>query len=460
MSVVFISHSASDVFFIEEALVPLLASHKIETWFAKEAIEGATQWERGILTALKSSDWLVVVLTPRAVASKWVRAELAWWFDEKYEPAKGNLVPLLLEDCDWKELHVMMRSVQCIDCRIGAFREFDCRRRIVSCFGVQLRRRAITKESKTIANLAGPIVFVEVVYARSPVKFAISTEQYWFADGSPQNVGELLTSNLGLNTESPHLAQVSLVATRERLVMIVFKSGICMFVRPAEESFEFLSALKVAIPEDPCCATILPNDQLAFGYADGSVLLVTSFGSVVELVKPRNSSVVAIGASYQSRMVIAWEDGVVEIRPLGDTFKRKVVTLDSLIGALLCHNSPDSSSFFALGCNDGRIHIFDYEGESIKILDCCARAVTRLSWGTRLTAVSDSELLKWSVDLSGQRSGSYLEFVWPIEEDLTQITFVAEVPVARTGRIGAIDSYIVLGFRDGRVVRHLVAEGR
>jgi TIR domain-containing protein len=110
---VFISHAAADRAFVTGELVPALTQRGINTWFSEEEIRTASRWEQAIRAGLESCDWFLVVLTPRSVASRWVQAEVHWALDERPD----RFIPVLLETCDWRSLHLMLRTIQYVDFR-------------------------------------------------------------------------------------------------------------------------------------------------------------------------------------------------------------------------------------------------------------------------------------------------------------------------------------------------------
>lgn len=112
---VFISHSGEDRAFVEEHLIPLLKQHGMEAWYSEHSIGGGVPWERGIAQGLESSDVLLVVLSPRSVDSDWVGAEVGWWMD--VHGTRKQCVPVLIEDCDWRRLHLKLRLIQLVDLR-------------------------------------------------------------------------------------------------------------------------------------------------------------------------------------------------------------------------------------------------------------------------------------------------------------------------------------------------------
>jgi hypothetical protein len=66
----------------------------------------------------RARSWFVVLLTPRAVESRWVRRELVYALtQERYDE---RITPILFEDCDLEQLSWILPSLQCVDCRSDA----------------------------------------------------------------------------------------------------------------------------------------------------------------------------------------------------------------------------------------------------------------------------------------------------------------------------------------------------
>ena len=70
-------------------------------------------WHDEIGSALRRCDWFVLVLSPGAVASLWVKRELLYSLQEsRFE---GRIVPLLNEPCPYDELSWTLASMQTVD---------------------------------------------------------------------------------------------------------------------------------------------------------------------------------------------------------------------------------------------------------------------------------------------------------------------------------------------------------
>jgi hypothetical protein len=107
----FISHSSADREWVEPNLVAPLLEKGVQPWYSKKAITAATEWEREILTGLKSCDWLVLVVSARAARSEWVKDELNWAFANR----TGRIVPIVMEHHDPWDFHVRLHRIQAID---------------------------------------------------------------------------------------------------------------------------------------------------------------------------------------------------------------------------------------------------------------------------------------------------------------------------------------------------------
>jgi hypothetical protein len=79
---VFISHATADRDFVEREIIPLLQGHGVETWYARDDVAAAEEWERTILKGLRSCDYFLVVMSPQSARSRWVKREVDWAFHD------------------------------------------------------------------------------------------------------------------------------------------------------------------------------------------------------------------------------------------------------------------------------------------------------------------------------------------------------------------------------------------
>lgn len=113
----FLSHSSKDARFVNR-LAGTLRAHGIPVWISTHNLIGAQQWHDEIGAALMRCDWFAVVLTPNAVASKWVKRELM--FALELDDLEHTIVPILAEPCDFKRLSWTLGTRQFVDFSVGS----------------------------------------------------------------------------------------------------------------------------------------------------------------------------------------------------------------------------------------------------------------------------------------------------------------------------------------------------
>ena len=109
---IFLSHSDCDRQFVED-LVAMMRRHGLPVWYSRTNILGAQQWHDEIGAALHRCDWFVLVLSPSAVESMWVKRELM--FSLQQNRFENKIVPLLYQTCDYDQLSWTLSSFQMID---------------------------------------------------------------------------------------------------------------------------------------------------------------------------------------------------------------------------------------------------------------------------------------------------------------------------------------------------------
>lgn len=108
----FLSHASSDRPFVSK-LATFLTERKIPFWYSERHLVGAQQWHDEIGRALKACDWFLVVLSPAAVKSRWVKRELLYALQEdRYEK---RIIPVLISRCDVEGLSWTLSSIQRVD---------------------------------------------------------------------------------------------------------------------------------------------------------------------------------------------------------------------------------------------------------------------------------------------------------------------------------------------------------
>lgn len=109
---VFLSHSSADRTFATR-LADVLRGHGVPVWYSDTSIRGAQQWHDEIGAALRRCDWFVLILSPDAVTSKWVKSELLYALRQDH--FDGRIAPILHRPCDYEELSWTLGSLQIVD---------------------------------------------------------------------------------------------------------------------------------------------------------------------------------------------------------------------------------------------------------------------------------------------------------------------------------------------------------
>lgn len=109
---VFLSHSSKDRPFVS-TLAEVLQRHAIPVWYSDTNIKDAQQWHDEIGRALKRCDWFILVLSPDAVASMWVKRELL--YSLQHDRFEGRIVPLVHRSCSYDDLSWTLSLIQMID---------------------------------------------------------------------------------------------------------------------------------------------------------------------------------------------------------------------------------------------------------------------------------------------------------------------------------------------------------
>lgn len=98
-----------------------LRRHRVRTWHSDHNIRGAQQWLDEIGKALERCDWFIVILTPAAVESRWVKHELMAALNEvKYDE---RIVPLLVTPCSYRGLAWPLGNLQMVSFKPRKFTE-------------------------------------------------------------------------------------------------------------------------------------------------------------------------------------------------------------------------------------------------------------------------------------------------------------------------------------------------
>lgn len=89
-----------------------LIAHGVPTFYSPTNIRGAQQWQNEILAALQRCDWFIVLLSPDAIESMWVKRETSMALkDPRFE---DRIIPLRYRSCDLGTL-AWLETLQMID---------------------------------------------------------------------------------------------------------------------------------------------------------------------------------------------------------------------------------------------------------------------------------------------------------------------------------------------------------
>ena len=98
---VFISHAHSDEQ-LAQKVAAILQEAGLEVWDAMREIMPGDNWAQHVSNALQESEAMVVLLTPDAVQSEWVRREMRWNIEYALGEVRfrSRLIPVVAGDPD------------------------------------------------------------------------------------------------------------------------------------------------------------------------------------------------------------------------------------------------------------------------------------------------------------------------------------------------------------------------
>jgi hypothetical protein len=119
---IFLSHASLDRKFANR-LAATLGRHGLKVFYSRKSLRGAQQWHDEIGRALARCTWFLLLLSPAAVKSEWVKRELVYALQSKRY--RRHIAPLVLKRCSIDKLSWTLSGFQQIDFR-GRFDE-GCR---------------------------------------------------------------------------------------------------------------------------------------------------------------------------------------------------------------------------------------------------------------------------------------------------------------------------------------------
>lgn len=112
----FLSHATQDRQFAGK-LAKFLRQHGIRVWYSRHALVGADRWHDEIGHALRRCDWFLVVLSPNAVKSMWVKREVLYAL--KKRRFSDRIIPVLYKNCLMERLSWALDDAQMVDFQRG-----------------------------------------------------------------------------------------------------------------------------------------------------------------------------------------------------------------------------------------------------------------------------------------------------------------------------------------------------
>ena len=109
---VFLSHSSKDRR-IASRIAAMLREHGVPVWYSETNLFGAQQWHDEIGAALARCDWFLLILSPQATRSQWVKRELHYALrTPRYD---DRIVPIRHLKCDPDLLSWTLEDIQAVD---------------------------------------------------------------------------------------------------------------------------------------------------------------------------------------------------------------------------------------------------------------------------------------------------------------------------------------------------------
>ena len=125
----------------------------VSTWFDESEIMWGADLAKSVETAARSSDYILLLLSPAAVNSQWVHAEMSTALSRELQERAIKLIPVLLADC---EIPLLLRDRQYLDMR-GKNREVGIRRLVDQLSAVPAIRFA-EMTPQTFEQLVGDLL--------------------------------------------------------------------------------------------------------------------------------------------------------------------------------------------------------------------------------------------------------------------------------------------------------------
>jgi hypothetical protein len=102
MAKIFISHSSSDKIFVQKLAADLTEANLL-VWFDQWELEPGDQIFKTVSSEINQSAYVILVLSPRSLNSRWVQREVELVLAKEQELGRVLLVPVMLETCEIPE---------------------------------------------------------------------------------------------------------------------------------------------------------------------------------------------------------------------------------------------------------------------------------------------------------------------------------------------------------------------
>jgi hypothetical protein len=119
-------------------------------WWDVSDLKGGAEWERAIETAIKTSQYCLILLTPDSVESEWVRREYMYAISQHVQ-----LIPVLYRDC---QIPLALTAIQYLDFRRNKYTQ-------------GLKDLLATLGSATVTSKPVPLTLLDklLIIARDPI---------------------------------------------------------------------------------------------------------------------------------------------------------------------------------------------------------------------------------------------------------------------------------------------------
>ncbi|HEY5704166.1 MAG TPA: toll/interleukin-1 receptor domain-containing protein [Terrimicrobiaceae bacterium] len=109
----FVSHTASDMPFIEKHVAPILKTRRID-FILLNYTRFPREYAQFIVRALSNSGWVLIILSCAAAQSNWVKFEVDWAIRNK---DSRHIIPIVIDVVDPRDIDLRLVTFPCLDFR-------------------------------------------------------------------------------------------------------------------------------------------------------------------------------------------------------------------------------------------------------------------------------------------------------------------------------------------------------